>query len=235
MRKLLFLFVTALVAVSGQATASCGYEGEAFAVGQARNPGSGALVYCEYHLPAQGNERRVLYYTPQGHRIAEKRLSGVNSTVPGVVQQDYRHGEQRIVQPRGGQVELRYRDAANSGWEVETLPTAVVDVADAGFDTFVRNNWSQLSAAQTVSFAFASPLHGRAIPLRARQVGCAGGGQAQKLCLRVELDQALLRMFAGDLYLEYDRGSRRLLLFDGVTNLLDAQADSQRLRIDYRY
>lgn len=233
MRKFLVLLALGISAVSANSFASCGYDGKVFATGLARDPKSGRLVYCEYHLPAKGTQRRVLYYSPAGHRIAEKQLSAVNSTVPGVAQQDYRHGEQRIVNPGSGRVELRYRKNANSDWDVAQLSTAEVDVADAGFDTFVRRNWNSLSAGQTVTFGFASPVHGRSIPLRARQVSCTGG--SGKLCLQVDLDQAFLRMFAGNLYLEYDRDSRRLLLFDGVTNLRDAQGGSQRLRIDYSY
>ncbi|GAA5524484.1 hypothetical protein Maes01_01041 [Microbulbifer aestuariivivens] len=233
MGKLLVLLAFLISAASGNAAASCGYQGEVFATGLARDPRSGALVYCEYHLPAQGNQRRVLYYSPGGHRIAEKQLGGVNSTIPSVAQQDYRHGEERVLNPRGGQIEMRYREKSGSGWEAEILPSSAVDVADAGFDAFVRNNWARLSAGQSVSFNFASPVHGRAIPLRARKVACTGG--AGRLCLQVDLDQAFLRLFAGALYLEYDPDSRRLLLFDGVTNLLDTRGGSQRLRINYQY
>lgn len=227
---LLFVFFTLCAA---SASADCGYEGDVFATGLATDPRSGRLVYCEYHLPAQGSQRSVLYYSPEGYRIAEKRLSGVDSTVPAVVQQDYRHGEERIVQPRGGQVSLRYREDANSQWETAILSAGEVDVADAGFDTVVRNNWRRLASGQAVTFDFASPVHGRAIGLRARQVNCSG--TADKLCLRVDLNQPILRMFAGELYLEYDRDSRRLELFDGVTNVLDSRGNSQRLRIGYEY
>lgn len=234
MRKLLLLFSVALSAISANAAANCEYDGEVFAVGEARDPKSGRLVYCEYHLPVKGTQRRVLYYSPAGHRIAEKQLSGVNSTLPGVVQQDYRHGEQRIVNPAGEQVELRYREKTNSDWEIALLPAAEVEVADAGFDVFVRDKWRQLADGQTVSFTFASPVHGRSVRLRARQVACRQPDDAS-LCLQVDLAQPLLRMFAGNLYLVYDRPTRRLTLFEGVVNLLDNRAESQRLQIFYRY
>ena len=234
MGKFLVLLAIALSATSSNAVANCDYDGEVFATGEARDPRSGRLVYCEYHLPENGSERRVLYYSPAGHRIAEKELNGLNSTVPGVSQQDYRHGEERSVNPSGGQVQLRYRKSANSDWQIAHLPTAEVEVADAGFDKFVRDNWKQLAGGQTVSFTFASPLHGRSVRLRAQQVACRQPGN-DSLCLQVDLAQPLLRMFAGDLYLVYQRPTRRLSLFEGVVNLLDDGADSQRLQIRYRY
>lgn len=234
MRKFFVLFAIAVFAASSNAAVNCGYDGEVFATGQARDPQSGRLIYCEYHLPAKGAQRRVLYYSPSGHRIAEKQLNGVNSTVPGVVQRDYRHGEERIVNPRGGQVELRYRKNSNSAWDTALISSARVEVADAGFDNFVRDNWGRLAGGETVSFEFASPVHGRSVRLRARQITCRQPGQ-NSLCLQVDLAQPLLRMFAGDLYLVYDRPTRRLTLFEGVVNLLDHRADSQRLQIRYRY
>ena len=234
MRKFLALLAVAVSAVSANAVANCGYDGEVFATGMARDPQSGRLVYCEYHLPEEGSQRRVLYYSPAGHRIAEKELMGVNSTVPGVAQQDYRHGEERIVNPSGGQLELRYRKNANSDWEIEQLSAAEAEVADAGFDNFVRDNWKLLAGGETVSFAFASPVHGRSVRLRAQQIACRQPGE-DNLCLQVDLAQPLLRMFAGDLYLVYDRLTRRLSLFEGVVNLLNDGADSQRLQIRYRY
>ncbi|SDK12216.1 hypothetical protein [Microbulbifer yueqingensis] len=218
----------------------CGYEGEVRAIGLARQPGSGELVYCEYHLPARGQRSRVLYYSPAGHRIAEKKLesrgggSPHNTPRPQVRQQDYRHGEERQVLWKGSVWQLRYRQAGGASWESARLEAHQADVVDAGFDAFVRQNWSRLAAGEPVEFSFASPLHGRAVTLRARKVTCKKGGQGT-LCLQVDLAQPLLRLFAGNLYLVYGVGNRQLRTFDGIVNLLDSEGESQRLRIDYHY
>ncbi|UHQ55493.1 hypothetical protein [Microbulbifer sp. YPW16] len=229
-----------LAAVALNAAAHCGYQGEVQALGLARDPRNNNLAYCEYYLPTRDNRTRVLYYNPQGHRIAEKTLitpSGQkprNAPRPEVVQQDYRHGEERIVRRRGDQWEMRYRESDTAGWEIDVIDAGELDVIDAGFDPFVRNNWDRLSAGDAVEFNFASPLHGRAVKLRARKVDCRGEEQGN-LCLRVDLAQALLRMFAGDLYLVYGTEQRQLRQFEGIVNLLDDQGESQKLRIDYFY
>ncbi|WP_237056951.1 hypothetical protein [Microbulbifer sediminum] len=229
-----------LAAMAVNAAAHCGYQGEVQAIGLAREPGRDQLVYCEYYLPTRNNRTRVLYYNPRGHRIAEKSLvtrpgeEPRNTPRPEVIQRDYRHGEERIVRRRDGQWEMRYRESRDSGWETESVDGNDIDVIDAGFDPFVRNNWDRLSAGESVEFKFASPLHGRAVTLRARKAECQGEAQGN-LCLRIDLAQALLRMFAGHLYLVYGADQRQLQRFEGIVNLLDDRGESQRLRIDYFY
>lgn len=221
-------------------TAPCGYEGEVQVLGKAYKPGSGDLVYCEYFLPTEKEQTRVLYYTPAGHRFAEKVLHGpasngnAQTARPDVEQRDFRNGEIREVYRDGDEWQLRYRKSASADWDIDRLPANAVDVVDAGFDAYVSEHWEQLEAGQTTRFNFASPLHGRAVELRAQRVGCEEG-DADLLCLQVDLSQPLLRFFADDLYLVYDRERRRLLMFEGVVNVLDERARNQRLQVRYRY
>lgn len=212
----------------------CGFEGSVYARGLASEPDSGQLLYCEYHLPAQGDRRKVLYYSPQGFRIGEKVLTGIETPTPQVLQQDFRHGEERAARRTGDQWQLRYRERTGTADEVVGLDSEKVDVIDAGFDNFVRDNWDSLARGEAVSFHFASPLHGRAITLRAQRHTCAADKQ-DALCVRVDLAQPILRMFAGELNLIYDSASRRLRVFEGVSNLLNSRGDSQRVYIEYSY
>lgn len=212
----------------------CGYDGAAYARGIAVDPRSGKPLYCEYHLPADNGERRVLYYSPDGFRVAEKQLMNVEVPLPQVRQRDFRHGEERRITRDGNGWQLEYRANGSAAPERSELSVNDVDVADAGFDVFVRQRWHELVAGNTLNFSFASPPHGRAIALRAQRDDCkTATGDA--LCIRVELAQPLLRLFAGNLHLVYDRNTRRLQTFEGVSNLLGMHGDSQRVRIEYTY
>ncbi len=212
----------------------CGYEGAVFAQGFASKPETGELVYCEYHLPADGDRRTVLYYAPQGVRIGEKQIVGIERSTPEVMQRDFRHGEERKVSRGTNVLEMSYRETGEGAYENAVVPDDAVDVVDAGFDVFIRRHWRGLISGQTVTFRFALPPHGRAVTLRAQRVPCAAQWM-DALCIKVDLAQPLLRLFAGALNLIYDRPGRRLRVFEGISNLLDEQGSSQRVRIEYDY
>ncbi|MEX2962294.1 hypothetical protein [Microbulbifer sp. TYP-18] len=223
-----------LAASLAMTAALCTYEGAVYATGVATSLDSGEIQYCEYHLPSVNNSRRVLYYSASGHKIAEKYVTGIDNTRPQFQQHDIRQGEERQISLQGQRLKLAYRKNATAPWQFSLISARDVDVADAGFDVFVREQWAHLAAGRTVQFQFASPLHGRSIKLRARKIPCRES-DTPSLCLKVDLAQPLLRIFVGDLYLVYDKASRRLRLFEGVVNLLSDSGISQRLTIHYSY
>lgn len=198
------------------------------------------MQYCEYYTSQDDDKVTVFYYAPEGDLIVEKTLkerdgtSGSRSALPNVTQIDRRHGEVREVQWQDGQWMIRYRANNDQAWKVSLRDARSVDVIDAGFDIYVRDHWDVLISGETLNFNFASPLHGRSIKLRAREVSCSQSG-SEDTCIRVDVAQPLVRLFVEDLNLTYNTVSRRLKSFKGIVNILDAQAHSQQLEIFYQY
>lgn len=229
-----------LLAVLAVSTLNCGYQGQTTAMGLAFHPQSQSLKYCEYFLPSEDDQIQVLYYSPEGQLIAKKTLLDhtgeprVGTTMPEVVQTDLRHGEVREVLRVQGSWLMRYRKSAQENWKSTRRDTASIDVVDAGFDVYVRKHWQALIRGDILKFNFASPLHGNTIKLRAHKIACTEKLPDQ-LCFRVDVAQPLLRLLVGDLELAYDKSSRRLLWFEGVVNILDPDAKSQRLKVFYQY
>ncbi|MCK7597021.1 hypothetical protein M0G74_07005 [Microbulbifer sp. CAU 1566] len=198
---------------------------------------------------------RVLYFAPDGEKIAEKRLAAIapgsaiqEQRLPQVFQQDFRSGELRETVWESGAWRLRYREAESKALREVVIDDSEIDVIDAGFDAYVRKNWQALTDGSELRFQFASPPHGRSIRLRATSLVCEPPGSA--LCVRVDLAQPLLRWIAGgDILLRYstvdtdgvtsDKNTLvpmpRLQRFTGVSNLLDDSGEPQRLQIDYFY
>lgn len=205
----------------------------------------GELRYCEYFMVDGRGNVRVLYYDPQGQKIAEKHLSLPQDTSshsiagearPEVIQEDFRHGEIREVIREGDNWRIRYRRNAQARWQDSVLPDANVDVVDAGFDPFVREHWGPLTSGETVEFDFVSPVHGQSVRLRARAVACNSSVTASDhVCLEIDLAQPWLRWLAGDLFVTYSSRDRRLLYFRGVVNLHDERGKVQKLSIRYFY
>lgn len=243
------LLVAASLAVSG-CDAPQRVESEATVIGRAVEIEGSTVRYCEYFLPQGPGQVRVVYYAPgepEGTKIAEKKITGdegpaglLQDTRPQISQEDFRNGEVRQATkiPEGWR--LRYREDQRSRYRDDTFSDSELDVIDAGFDAFVRRHWTDLKAGESLRFRFASPVHGRAVGLRAAATPCQN--PEADLCIRVDLAQAILRWIAGgDIYLEYKDdaekvgGDPRLSRFLGVTNLLDDAGNPQRLKLDYFY
>ena len=243
------LLLAASLAVSG-CNAPHRVETEATVIGRAVEVEGSTVRYCEYFLPQGSGRMLVVYYAPgepEGTKIAEKQIVGdegpaglLQDTRPQIFQEDFRSGEVRQATriPEGWR--LRYRESGRSRHRDDIFSESELDVIDAGFDALVRQHWSALKAGEELRFEFASPVHGRAVGLRAAATPCQNPDA--DLCIRVDLAQAFLRWIAGgDIYLEYleasDKagGDPRLSRFVGVTNLLDDSGDPQRLKLDYFY
>ena len=255
-----------LILAASMAVSGCGAPepvvSAATVIGRARGVEETGVRYCEYFLPQDTGQVRVVYYAPgkpAGRKIAEKWISGeadntgmLRETRPQISQEDFRSGEIRQATRVTDGWQLRYRADRDATYRDAAFSDTQVDVIDAGFDALVRQHWSSLKAGETLQFQFASPVHGRTVGLRAAVTPCQNPGAA--LCIRVDLAQTLLRWVAGgDIYLEYSLGTRagaaegvaeiggkgsdapRLLRFIGVTNLLDDSGDPQRLQLDYFY
>lgn len=181
-------------------------------VGEAQDRRSGELLYREYYTCTdEGLRCSVEYRDAAGERIAFKTLDyTVARHAPLVVFEDFRHDRQ---------VQLQLAPADDL-------------VVDAGFDNYVRSRWAELSAGQTVTFRLRIVDADKPFRMRAKQVGDC---PSEQLCLRVEVDSWLLGLVAPTIDLVYDRDSRQLLRFSGVSNIRSAEDKSQQVDIAYRY
>jgi hypothetical protein len=183
-------------------------------VGEAHDLESGNLLYREHYFCSSDWLRcSVLYRDTGGELIARKELDYTgNPLSPSLVMVDYRLT--REVRLGGsGDPEL---------------------VTDAGFDNLVRKRWEELEQGLRIRFPFLVTGRERPLAVKVQQVE---GGQcnAEQLCLQVRLDSWLLSRFVDPIKLTYDRASRRLLRYRGVSNLLDAAGDTQRVDIRFSY
>lgn len=182
-------------------------------VGEAYADDDGALRYREVHTcSVDGEECLVEYRYPGGDLFARKRVDYRKSMQsPSLHIEDLRVGE--TLQIDGD----FYSDV----------------VVDAGFDHYVRLRWDALAGGETVKFPFL--VAGRSKPLDMLAKKGDDACPDSRLCLVITLDNWLLAAIVSPIRLEYDTASRRLLQFQGVSNIRDEQGKSQQVKIDYRY
>lgn len=213
----LLLALLALAALPAQAALT-------FEEGLARDPESRTLLYREHHLVrrAQGRptERLVIYRCADGTPFARKRVDYRRSVLaPEFSFEDARLGYGEGLRRTGGAGTVWVRDAHGQSERTAPLddPAAGL-VADAGFDEFIRRNWSPLVAGQSVPLRFAVPSRLQSLGFRVGRQGSLTLGQEPVETFRLKLG-GLLGWLAPHIDVAYGRDSRRLLLFEGLSNL----------------
>ena len=107
------------------------------------------------------------------------------------------------------------------------------ELADAGFDEFIRRQWQPLVAGQPVALDFAVPSRLESIGFTAKRVGSARVGGEDAWIFRLRLG-GLLGYVVPSIDVFYGQASRRLLRFQGLSNLRnDAGESPLNARIDF--
>jgi|GEM_PF-535270 len=225
----------------------CDLSSGANVIGLALDRESKAPLYCEYHFDEyQGDflSRSVVKYRGiDKQQFAEKTVDfSVSSLAPNVIQRDTRQGEVRTLNysAEDQRFLLEYKknnetDKKSASVKKNKLPS---QVADAGFDVFIKEKWSPLLFGQSVDLAFLSPVHTRGFTLSVRidktkTCGSISYDTGQSVCFTVTPKSSLLKLFAKPLNLLYSRDTRQLEVFSGVVNLVDDQGDSKVASIYY--
>lgn len=229
-------------------------------------------VYCEYHVlnaslntvhsldnqtlseatsyplnTPQQHVTHVIYTDFTGDVIADKIIDYSMSDIrPATRQQDLRFGEVRLAQPSTDnkeQWDVGYKASFKRSYKRKQLKEEKIKVNDAGFDNFVRKNWSTLVNDGAVTFDFLSIPHKRAVELTARKLPverCASAmrvqaDESQILCIGVSVSNMIFKLFASSLILSYNRETHQLQQFSGAVNIVGNNKKTQNCALNYRY
>lgn len=188
------------------------------------NTGNGTLAYREVHWQrddTDGAERWVLYQCPDGRPFARKHLPAASRPqARGYTLEDARSGQTAGISVAGNRVSIDWKEEADSPPRRRQLDLPADAVIDAGFDAAVREHWTPLMRGQSISLPFLVPSRQRYYPVRVRRSAALNwqGRAAQQI--EVTLD-SWYGGIAPRLHLVYADADRRLLQFQGTSNLRD--------------
>ncbi len=204
--------------------------------GTAYDLDNGSVAYVESHyVKLDGDaaaDRFVLYRCTNGKAFARKRVTTRNASpwLPSFELQDQR------IQYREGLKEIDNNLAvfyAADGEDDKAPLDAPSDlVADAGFDRFVVDNWSKLTAGETVRFNFLVPSRLDYLSFKVRQVETTEVDGRKANVFRLGLT-GLLGLIVSGIDVAYDAESRLLLRFSGLSNVRNEDGDNYVVRIEF--
>jgi hypothetical protein len=174
----------------------------------------------------------VLYRCPDGRPFARKTMRESSDPIaPDFDFVDARLGYREGVRSRGGAREVYHRAGPRAAWTVRPLPAARGLVIDAGFDRYVRADWSVLERGR-VTAPFLVPSRFRSLDFR---IGDAVDGRERgRAVRRFRMALAgLVGMALPSIELTYDIADRRLLRFRGPGTVRDERGRLQTLRVEF--
>jgi len=215
-KSCLFLILASL---SHLANASLRFE-----EGIARNPDNQQLLYKEQHWVRFNQlapvERMVIYRCMDGTAFARKRVNYLPSAqAPAFEFIDVRKGFIEGLRYKQNLAALWYRTPDTTA-EKNALLAAQNLVADAGFNEFIKINWMKLRAGNVLPLRFAVPTRLQAYKFNLRQTGESQFAGVAAVTYQMKLS-GLLSLISDPIEVTYDKASRRLLRFRGLSNLRD--------------
>ncbi len=223
-----------LLLVCGLADASERFERYS---GEARDLRESVRLYDEEHWLHFDRdrllERRVLYRCPSGQAFARKRVDYRDSLqAPAFDLVDARFGYREGLRRDTSSVETYFQPSRDVKEERAVLIEADSLVADAGFDRFIQQHWDSLGSGQSVPLEFLVPSRGAAMRFRMQQSERRAIDGVDARVLRLSLD-GLFGLFVPRIDVAYSEGDRRLLRFEGLSNIRLEATRNALVRIDF--
>jgi len=220
-----------LLAITNPVSADVSY------VGEARDPDSSALLYEEHHLLREANgrpsERLVLYRCADGALFARKQVVyGAASAAPAFTLEDGRFGYREGARREDEAITAFFRADADSAERSQRFATKAPLVIDAGFDEFVRAHWAALQRGTTLAVNFLVPSRLEALRFKLRRSDSGEINGAPVSVFRLSLG-GLIGLFAPEIDVSYRDRDRRLMRFEGLTNIRAERKDNIVARIDF--
>jgi hypothetical protein len=205
------------------------YEGEAFV--------DGKRVYLEKHtleLESGKIVRSTTTYTnDKGVIIARLKNDYQKSlSVPEHEMEDLVHGGAHGVRYKGNEIIM-----FNRGDKEKIKSIRAEDFKDKllvggqGFHYYLKEHLEEVIKKGKVDLKFLIPGRLDAYDFYLK----VGKVSAETVDLEIKIDNWFLRLFAPKLELLYDRKTKRLLSYSGLSNMKDSKNELMKVRIIYRY
>jgi hypothetical protein len=208
-------------------------------VGKAFDLETGAVLYSERHerrnTSKGGDTLEVIYQHPDGRQFARKRMDfSHNSLVPEFRFENSDSGHlESLVWIDDDTVEVAFSRSSEDTIAKGILAPPSNALADGGFDRFIQQQWTNLASGDYEVREFLVPARTEFMAFRVRIE--PETTRPEWIRYTLEVDSALLRFIVPPIRVWYERSNRRLMRYEGVSNVRDDAGENYQVRIEYEY
>ena len=206
--------------------------------GKASDIETGELLYTEEHsisLDYRGDYSRSLvrYVATDGSLIARKSLDFDASQTAPILDFEYQNYTlQYDSEYREGMFVLKTDTPESRKESMIDLKGEMPFVVDGGFDRLLVKHWDSLLSGSVQTFDFLAITRASTIEFELSVVAQS----VDRVRFQIEPSSWLIGILVEPIFLEYDRDSRLLMRYEGLTNIALSQgSDNVVAVIDYTY
>lgn len=233
----------ALSAVLWAALPSRGVAAESIYRGEAIDLKTGSPAYSEVHEEIFAEGRRVKtmtrYLSPAGRPIAERTLDYSRFALkPDFVLDDFRDGYREGARVGDSGITVFFRSKSGQPLRRKTLRVPEPCVIEGGFHGFFKAHWDSLAAGNRLELNFVAPSQLDYFAFVAYMEPAAGkngadGREARERVIVLEVKNPLARLLVDPIRVTYNASTRRILRYEGISNINDARGKSLKVRMTY--
>lgn len=202
--------------------------------GRAYRQGDDRLLYTETHREVLRGGRvmscTVIYRDPRGRSFARRTLDFTGgATHPDFRLENSRTGHVEAAVQQGDRVLVSFRRSAADVYREKKLTLPDQAIIDAGFDRFVKHNWTRLVQGETVKRPFLVPSLRQFVDFRIY----LEQHDTARVVFVMEPASFLLRLFGDAITVTYERNHRVLRRYRGISNLRDRGGENYMVYVEF--
>ncbi|MBK8398567.1 MAG: hypothetical protein IPL26_25395 [Leptospiraceae bacterium] len=226
----IFFFLCALQGLFAIETKK--FNGEAFDLK------SGKRLYYDHHEEFYENGKhlysQIEYKDVNGKVFAKKKIVFQKNPVRADFKlEDFRDGYIEGASVIGNSIKFIYRKNNQEEIKEGTISIPNNAVIDGGFDYFVRENWDTILAGNKKVLNLCAPS----------QMDCFGFvivktkegkyKNTDAVFMKVQINNVVVAAFLNPILLVYEKDTKKLLQYDGISNINNEDGKSHVVRITY--
>ncbi|MCX7999665.1 MAG: hypothetical protein N3A69_12065 [Leptospiraceae bacterium] len=197
------------------------------------------FLYSDNHTESIQNGKHVSsiieYKDKNGKIFAVKKINfQKNPHLPDFTLEDFRDGYIEGASLNGNKITLKHRVNAESNLEQKVFDLPENPVIDGGFDYFLRDNWNKLLDGRKVIFHMFAPSKMNYYRFKVVLTKKAEFKGREAYYFKIDLD-SLLGIFLPSVIIVYDAETKRIVHYEGISNINDESGKSYFVRIVYEH